>query len=147
MKRLFLAVTIYLAANSAFAGQTDYFCWFGAEPASRVDSGVGAYWNTKSLAWDTSQTFIVAAASSGGALPGNFAIIVSRPAQDPILDADNQCGLVIDRDLLVAGQAGAVIASGGVATAVRTGMHFSPIPMGGLTGDGTKGYKVTGLGQ
>lgn len=140
-----LALIAALVASPVQAGQIDYFCWFGAEAAARVDSGVGAYWN--GTAWDTSQTFIVTAASGGGSLPGNFAIIVSKPARDAALDADNQCGLVIDRDLLVAGRAGAIIASGGVATAVRQQMHFSPIPMGGLTADGTKGYKVTGLGQ
>ena len=132
-------------SSPAMAGEIDYFCWFGAEAAARVDAGVGAFWN--GTAWDQSQVFLITAASSGGALPGNFAIIVSQKSRNAALDADNQCGLVIDRDLLVAGQAGAVVATPGVATAIRTGLHFTPVPAGSLIGNDIHGYKSTGLGQ
>jgi hypothetical protein len=130
MKILFIG--LLLLATPARADQIDYFCIFANAAAAEADANVGPFWN--GTAWDQSTTFpgitvVTPAALVNGISPiSGFWILVSRPADNPGLDADPACVMKLDRDLAAAN--GAFVLAATLTGTNRTSATFQPVPHG-----------------
>jgi hypothetical protein len=125
-------IALLLMISPANAGQIDYFCLFSNAAAAQADVNVGAFWNTTSLAWDTSTVFpgisvVTPAALVNGISPiTGFWILVSRPIGNSGLDADTACVMKLDRDL--GSVNGAFVLSASISGINRTSLTFRPVP-------------------
>jgi hypothetical protein len=132
MMRLFAAVGLFLFATAAHAGEIDYFCIFANAAAAQADANVGPFWN--GITWDQSTTFpgisvVTPAALVNGISPiTGFWIVVSRPADNPGLDADTACVMKLDRDL--GSINGSFVLSATLTGTNRTNATFQPVPLG-----------------
>lgn len=116
------------------ADEIDYFCLFATQVAAEVDTNVGVFWNTGSLAWDQSVTFpgvkiVTPAALINGISPiTGFWIVVSTAGGNAGLDADAACVMKLDRDL--AALNGSFVLAASISGTNRTSLTFSPVPHG-----------------
>ena len=127
-------IALLLVLTPAHAEMRDYLCWFGSSAAAQADGTVGLYWN--GTMWDTSITSVLDSYSTSQGLLGNFAIRISHanlpnePATRAALDADNQCMLVLNRDLCVGGSPCVIATKGAMTAPGRQSLIFSPVPAG-----------------
>lgn len=129
-----LALLLILMASPASAGEIDYFCIFANAAAAQADANVGVFWNATLSVWDQSTVFpgvsvVTPAALINGISPiTGFWILVSRPADNPGLDADTACVMKLDRDL--GNVNGAFVLAATLTGTNRTNATFQPIPLG-----------------
>jgi hypothetical protein len=124
--------TLLLMCSPVCAGELDYFCIFSNAASAQADTNVGAFWN--GTAWDQSTVFpgvsvVTPAALVNGISPiTGFWIVVSRPVDNPGLDADTACVMKLDRDLAAAN--GAFVLAATLTGTNRTSATFQPVPNG-----------------
>jgi hypothetical protein len=132
--RYAIALILALLSSAAGAGQIDYFCIFANAAAAQADANVGAFWNATLSVWDQSTVFpgvsvVTPAALVNGISPiTGFWIVVSRPVDNPGLDADTACVMKLDRDLAAAN--GAFVLAATLTGTNRTSATFQPVPNG-----------------
>jgi hypothetical protein len=134
MTRILAAIFLCLSLLPAAAGEIDYFCLFTNAAAAQADANVGAFWNTTSLAWDTSTTFPGIAVSTAaptirGVNPNTgFWIMVSRTSDS--VGLDTSCVMALDRDLGKNNGSFVLFADASLNGTARTGLNFAPVPHG-----------------
>jgi hypothetical protein len=130
--RFIFALFLSFLISPGHAGEIDYFCIFANAAAAEADANVGLFWNGTN--WDQSTVFpyvsvVTPAALVNGISPiTGFWIVVSRPVDNPGLDADTACVMKLDRDLAAAN--GAFVLAATLTGTNRTNATFQPVPNG-----------------